>query len=228
LFSSKLDLFKFLVSEDAADIEHLQFDGKKIKSFGKAALNDDRQVNMVKESEASLFCKLEQQNESHKNNSNDIAIAACSRKSGQEKFEDSLFCSTDDISEKTNHLSKKYPEFPSIIKDIKLNKSVHFEKEKLEMNGISVLHDVKNMKEAEPRKDGERKVDLVKSALLMKEEEIRSLKKKLLVKEKMIQAEILEKTSAKSSLKEALSQLDKINQLSLTVTELRQTKYPVT
>jgi len=222
LFSSKLDLFKFLVSEDAADIEHLQFDGKKIKSFSQA-LDDDRQVNLVREIEASLLGKLEQQNESQKNNSNDIA--ACSRKSGQEKFE---VCSTDDISEKTNHLSKKYPEFPSVLKEIKLNKSVYFEKDKLEMNGISVLHDVKNMKEAEPRKDGERKVDLVKSALLMKEEEIRSLKKKLLVKEKMIQAEILEKTSAKSSLKEALSQLDKINQLSLTVTELRQTKYPVT
>merc|ERR1719470_767923 len=141
LFSSKLDLFKFLVSEDAADIEHLQFDGKKIKSFGQEALDDDRQVNMVKENEASLFGKLEQQNERKENNS--IDIAACSRKSGQDKLEDSLFCSTDDISEKTNHLSKKYPEFPSVQK-------------------------------------------------------------------------------------EALSQLDKINQLSLSVTELRQTKYSVT
>merc|ERR1712183_1115895 len=33
LFGNKFDLFKFLVSEDASDIDHLQFDEKKIESF---------------------------------------------------------------------------------------------------------------------------------------------------------------------------------------------------
>ena len=61
---------------------------------------------------------------------------------------------------------------------------------------------------------------MVEPALLMKEDEIRILKKKFLFKEKIIQAEILEKTTAKFSLKEALS-LKKINELSLSVTGIR-------
>ena len=61
---------------------------------------------------------------------------------------------------------------------------------------------------------------MVEPALLMKEDEIRILKKKFLFKEKIIQAEILEKTTAKFSLKEAPS-LKKINELSLSVTGIR-------
>ena len=80
----------------------------------------------------------------------------------------------------------------------------------IEMNGISIINNDQNLKK-------EKVGDMVNSALLMKEYEIRSLKKKLLIKEKIIQTEILEKTSAKSSLKEAISQLDKINELSLSV-----------
>eukprot|EP00091_Calanus_sinicus_P007681 TRINITY_DN18869_c0_g1_i1.p1 TRINITY_DN18869_c0_g1~~TRINITY_DN18869_c0_g1_i1.p1 ORF type:complete len:108 (-),score=36.12 TRINITY_DN18869_c0_g1_i1:85-408(-) len=100
----------------------------------------------------------------------------------------------------------KDPDCPSA----ELIKSEHFDKVKLEMSGISVLNNVQNLKEADPRKNEEGKVDLFKSALFVKEEEIKSLKKKLVLKEKIIRAEILEKTSAKTSLMEALSQLDKI------------------
>ena len=46
-----------------------------------------------------------------------------------------------------------------------------------------------------------------------KEEELFGLKSELKNKEDMIQAEVLEKNSVKSSLREALSQLDQINQL---------------
>ena len=97
-----------------------------------------------------------------------------------------------------------------------LMKSVHFNEDKPEMNGISVLNNVQKLKKEEPKIK-----DMVKSPLLMKEDEIRSLKKKLLFKEKVIQAEVLEKKIAKSSLTEALSQLDKINQLSLSLTGIR-------
>ena len=159
------------------------------------------------ENKASLLDKLGQNvNERKKNIS--CEISACSLKSDQEVFEESFLCDRDDEMEKTIQLS-----CPPVQKEIRLMKSVHLNKDKLEMNGISEISNVQNLKKEEPRNEG----DMVKSALLMKEDEIKSLKKKLLFKEKIIQAEILEKTTAKFSLKEALS-LKKINELSLSVT----------
>ena len=79
-----------------------------------------------------------------------------------------------------------------------MNRSVHSDV-KLEMNGISELDNDEYLKKAEPIE--EIKEELVKSALRRKEEEMKSLKKKLLFKEKIIQAEVLEKKTAKSRLR---------------------------
>ena len=102
---------------------------------------------------------------------------------------------------------------PKILKvDFSYN-GLFNDKVKLEVEGISVLgngkEEVKKTENPEEEKE-----ELVASVIAQKEEEISNLRKKLHIKEKMIQTEIMEKTAAKSSLKEALSQLDQINQLS--------------
>jgi len=188
LFSSKLNLFKFLVSEDASEIEHLQFDEVQIKDFAV--------------SEESMIHKTVQKFSNDGSKVNKVVVNyPCEKDVGE----------CDKIEIKGNvEVVKNFGEKTSVVITRDCKPEILDEKVKLELEGIE-SEKVKKTKKPEEEKEHD---NFPKSLLAQKEEEIRNLKKKLYMKEKIIQTKFLEKTAAKSSLKKALSQLDQINQLS--------------
>jgi len=203
LFRSKLDLFAFLVSEEAADIDHLQFYEENIKDFvetGNAETECQELVVLKKgfvnpvEVNYVVSSELEESKNLH-----GVKV----------KIKDTKLKGT---SSEEVAVSNDIPEVNMTDNDdsscskVK-SKKVFDDDQKQEVEGISGLGNISvNVSKEEGI--------LPKSLLDQKDEEIRSLKKKLLFKEKTIQTEIMKKTAVENDLKQLLSQLGEINQLS--------------
>jgi len=248
LFSSKLDLFAFLVSEDAAGIDHLQFDDKYIIDVRKPSnseIESKVKVDILKACDNSS-------NASGSNNLSEVggevdresAIQNVDMKMKQCKditieqvvkgnsvdFEGIELSEHDKPLSSSNEASKlwkvcevktpedlksKNIEGPGIggILGLEYETSLNSEKEvniasNEEGNDISTM--TKELKIASSSSEESK----LKSALLQKDEQIQILKRKLLIKEKMLQTQIMEKNAANISHKQVLSQLEEINRLS--------------
>jgi len=209
LFRSKLDLFAFLISDDAAGIDHLQFYEEKIKDLLKT--NEDEYDENKHEAVVEPTKNFENAHEFNLNITKESKSESENLRERNFDLKDTkLKAATCEEVALRNELSK----VDMAVHDTCSNKSsevetvkVPDEDKKHEVEGILELNnnDVKISKE---------EAILPRTLLDQKDEEIRSLKKKLLLKERMIQTEIIEKNAAKVSLGKALSQLGEINQLS--------------
>jgi len=206
LFRSKLDLFTFLVSEEAADIDHLQFYEENIKDNVETG-NDDKQTSVEpkngygKAHEVDVIVSRESRAEESK------ALNECDFELKDSKLKDT---SIDEVA-----ASNDIPKFDTSVHD-----GSSFSNKLSKVPSVRVYHDDKKQEVAKISElsNGKDKISkeealLPRSLLDQKDEEIRSLKKKLLLKEKMIQTEFMEKTAAKVNLKKVISQLGEINQL---------------
>jgi len=200
LFLKKLDLFVFLVSEEAADIDHLQFYEENIIDNAEIGNNDneyqilvepknghggthevDVVVSRVEEIKALHECDFELKDSKLKDTRSDEVVA----------------CNDVLKEDTTAHDALSFSNKLSIVHSVKVSN----DDKKQEVEGISELGDYSD-------KISKEEAMLPRSILDQEDEEIRSLKKKLLRirKEKMIQTEIMEKIAVKVDLKNVLSQ----------------------
>jgi len=247
LFSRKLDLFAFLVSEDAVGIDHLQFDDKYIIDVGKSSnsetgskvikadlskvcdnsakapgVNDSGEVGGEVDRESAIRnvnmrmkqCKDSTIEQVAKGNYVDFERIELSEHDNPQTSskEASKFWKVCEVKASEEFTSNKI-EVPWMggILGLESKTSRNSEKEvkiasNVEANVISST--TKELKIASDEKSK------YMSALLQKDEQIKILKRKLLIKEKMLQAEIMEKNATNISHKQALSQLEEINKLS--------------
>jgi len=239
LFSNKFDLFKFLVSEDASDIEHLQFDESKIEADDDLVEQSEEKLRGFATKQDQEFCEeiSHENGEGHDlkkvSKVQQVTRETCQDAQAVEILQNAIEKTAVSAENIQTHFddSLQRGQVDSYGADVELLVGINSEKcvdtlrgGKEKNNDFQnnkgekgeLLESLKN-KCKEAARPGPVKQGELKLALAKKEDEIHRLKGKLMAKEKLLVMEIQNKTAVDSKLKEAVSQLERIHQLSLSI-----------